>query len=423
MKKKLSILVTTLMLSFTVNAGPALAEPVQPSEVMVEKQNTEVAVEGETVVIETTVTTDATETNSEATTADTTATDTTNTDTSENIEATDSDIIGTDTVVVDAAGQEVDPGTLPDSPFAWLEDLIDKIKIALTWDPIKKAQLLEEQATEDLAEATELVKEGEENEAQIVESLVSYSTKVERALEFLEQVEDTDSVEYQRLQEALTKVNTNNIIVLGGLLEKLPPQAAEKVALNIVRSMEKAIAKAEKMERKLAQVERVEAADAEDADADTAAEKEAAIETSADAANETVNDVQVDEEVDLSEEATEVLTTFAKALNIKKAPQGNAYGYYYKHDKEAKEAAKAGIKNEQVTEQTEQQAEQAQGTQGQTEQQSEQAEETQEQTEVQKCYQSKKEESKKEEVKNSSKQDKKNNHNNGKGENGNRNRD
>jgi hypothetical protein len=431
MKKKLSVLVTTFMLSFTVNAGLVLAETGQPTGVMVEEQNTEVAVEGETLVTETTAVIAATETDSEATTADTTTTDTTTTDTTTATETTDSDAIGTDTVVVDADGQEVDPGTLPDSPLSWLEELIEKIKVTLAGNPIEKAQLLEEQATEDLAEVTELVKEGETNEEQIEEVLTSYTTKVEKALEFLEQVENTDSDEYQKFQEALTKVNTNNVIVLGGLLEKLPAQAAEKVALNIVRAMEKAIAKVEKKDRKLAPLEQVETADT-----DTAAEGEATMETSADATTaETINDAQVDEEVDeevnISAEATDVLTTFAKALGLEKSPQGNAYGYYYKHNKEAKEAkeaAKAANKARQVTEQTEQQEEQAEeiqeetqteqqeeqaeGTQVETQQQVEQTEEIQEQAEVQK-----------EKVKSSSKQNNENNRNHDRGKNGDRNRD
>ena len=361
MKKQLAVLVTAVMLSFSMNGGIVLADTVvQPTEVTAEanNQNTEGAVTSETNVTDTTVVS-----------------------------------IGDDTVVVDEDGQEVDPGTLPDSPLSWLEELIEKIKVALAGNPIDKAQLIVDQATEDLSEATELAKEGEDNGDQIEETLNSYTTKVEKALEFLEQVNDTDSEEYQKLEDALTKVNANNVIVLGGLLEKLPPQAAEKVALNIVRAMEKAIAKAEKMEKVKATATDTDTDT--DADTNTDADEEATTENSTDVTNaDTITNTQVDE--DLSGEATKELKTFAEALGLKKAPQGYAYGYYYKHDKEAKEAAKAVFKGQKVTEQTEQQVEQA--------------ETTQEQTNVQKAQQTKKEE-----VKSSSKQEN-NRHN--KGENG-----
>ena len=45
---------------------------------------------------------------------------------------------------------------------------------------------------------------------------------------------------------ALASINSNNIQVLGNLIDKLPPQAAQRVALNIVRTMEKAVQKINK---------------------------------------------------------------------------------------------------------------------------------------------------------------------------------
>jgi hypothetical protein len=143
--------------------------------------------------------------------------------------------------IMNANSEEVDPGTLPDSPIYWLTNLIDKLQLALTFDPLKKAQLEEEQALEKLAEATELTEDGKTELAEA--GINEYYNKVEKAKEFLAKVEDENSEEAQNLLEAIENTNAKNIEALGVLLEKIPPQAAARVALNIVRSMEKAVDK------------------------------------------------------------------------------------------------------------------------------------------------------------------------------------
>lgn len=50
------------------------------------------------------------------------------------------------TTVTDENGEEVDPGTLPDSPFYWLTDFIEKLQVALALDPVKKAEYEKGQA-------------------------------------------------------------------------------------------------------------------------------------------------------------------------------------------------------------------------------------------------------------------------------------
>jgi hypothetical protein len=108
------------------------------------------------------------------------------------------------TTVVDSNGQTVTAGILPDSPFSWFEELMDKLQWALTLEPVKKAHLKEQQALEELAEAQQMAKKG-------------------------------------KLAEALNQTQAANITVLTGLLDKIPPQAAKKVALNVVRSMERLV--------------------------------------------------------------------------------------------------------------------------------------------------------------------------------------
>lgn len=61
--------------------------------------------------------------------------------------------------ILDENGEVVSPGTLPDSPVYWLTTLIEKLQVALTFDPVKKTELLEEQALERIAEAGALIEQ------------------------------------------------------------------------------------------------------------------------------------------------------------------------------------------------------------------------------------------------------------------------
>ena len=61
---------------------------------------------------------------------------------------------------------------------------------------------------------------------------------------------DPNSETAKTLAIALASINSNNIQVLGNLINKLPPQAAQKLALNVVRTMEKAVQKIKKEEAK-----------------------------------------------------------------------------------------------------------------------------------------------------------------------------
>lgn len=149
--------------------------------------------------------------------------------------------------VTDENGEEVEPGTLPDSPFYWLTTLIEKLQVMFTVDPVAKTELLEDQALERMAEAQALIEEGNTEDAEV--ALQAYSAKVTEAQAFVAALTDTDSETREKLETALSNSHANNIQTLGGLLDKLPPQAAEKVALNVVRSMEKSIAKMEKKEQ------------------------------------------------------------------------------------------------------------------------------------------------------------------------------
>ncbi|EHQ91917.1 DUF5667 domain-containing protein [Desulfosporosinus youngiae] len=230
-KKLLAVAVTAALLALPLGTTLALADTNAPVEV-------------------------TTAASPETTSSDNTGTDTAGTDTASSTDTTSIDTANPDTTntanedadnentVVDADGNKVDPGT-------WLSDLIVKLKLALSFDPVRKSELSEQLALAKLAKAHKLMTEGKTEKCQL--AFNEYSNKITKAQEFLEKVEDAESEKAQKLTVALTNVNQNNIEVLGNLLDKLPPQAAQKLAVNVVRSMEKAVTKLEKQEAKLAE--------------------------------------------------------------------------------------------------------------------------------------------------------------------------
>lgn len=314
MKKQLALALAAALLAF----------PVTPSLVMADT-----TAAGTTTTSSTTqpVDTSINQTTSSTSTATTTTPDTTSS-TGVPTDSTTTTSAGT-TTVVDQTGVTVDPGTLPDSPWYWFQTLIEKIKVALTFDPVKKADLTENQALENLAEAQALINKGDTTGAE--KALTEYSNKVEKAQAFLDQLKDPNSETAQKVQAALNKVNTNNMVVLGGLLEKLPPQAAQKLALNIVRSVEKAVARAEKMDNKEAQA----ASTGTSTDSATAAQTSTS--TLATASTTSAQTGTADQ-AQLRKQARQALEQFQIDLGLKKAdhtPNGNAYGYY--QNKKAKD--------------------------------------------------------------------------------------
>lgn len=246
-KRQLAVAVTVALLALPLSTSMVLADTDNPSlattltttEATLDETDLDTAVTDDTTADDTTA--------DDTTADDTTADDTTADDTTADDTTTDET-----TPVTDSDGKEV-------APSNWLSNLIGKLQLALTFDPVRKGQLNERQALAKLAEAQKLLTEGNAEASEI--ALNKYTEKIAKAQEFLEQVEDPESEEAQKLTIALTNVNTNNINVLSNLLEKLPPQAAQRVALNVVRSMERAVNKAEKQEAE----DGVDAVDAVDA--------------------------------------------------------------------------------------------------------------------------------------------------------------
>ncbi|HEX3015586.1 MAG TPA: DUF5667 domain-containing protein [Desulfobacteria bacterium] len=220
--KKLAVLITT---------GAFLLVPLYSTVALADTTTTDTTTS--TVVNDTTTASTAlpTTTDSLAATTDQSATTTPSTTSTTQNSVT----------VVDTNGQAVEPGILPGSPFYWLENLVQKLELALTFGPENKAKLSENQALQKLADAEALVQQGNQQQAQ--QALSEYTAKIAAAQNFLSQVQDPNSTTAQQLQTALSQTNAANIRVLSGLLDKLPPQAAQKIALNIVRAMERDVNK------------------------------------------------------------------------------------------------------------------------------------------------------------------------------------
>lgn len=147
--------------------------------------------------------------------------------------------------VVDADGKIVIPSTQ-------FSDFIDKLQLALAFDPARKGELNKRHALRKLAQAHKLMKDGNIEASKICFN--EYKDKIAMAQEFLLKVEDPTSDTAKTLAKALANVESNNIQVLSDLVVKLPPQAAQKLALNVVRTMEKAVIKIQKEEAKVAPV-------------------------------------------------------------------------------------------------------------------------------------------------------------------------
>lgn len=143
--------------------------------------------------------------------------------------------------VLDANGQQVSPGTLPTSPFYWLANIIQHIQLFLTFDPAQKVSLTEHQALQKLAAAREMVKEGKMDIAQKV--MKDYTQNVTETQNLSVKLKDPNSQVVQNLETALAKADAANLPVLSQLLDRLPQQAAQQIAENVLKSMQKDVSK------------------------------------------------------------------------------------------------------------------------------------------------------------------------------------
>ena len=144
--------------------------------------------------------------------------------------------------VTDADGKLVIPSTQ-------YSDFIDKLQLALAFDPARKGELNKRHALRKLAQAQQYMKDGNVEACKM--AFNEYKDKIAKAQAFLTAAEDPDSAIAKALTIALADVDAKNIQVLAALTDKVPAQAAQKLALNVVRTMQKAVAKIQKEEAKV----------------------------------------------------------------------------------------------------------------------------------------------------------------------------
>ncbi|HZK83326.1 MAG TPA: DUF5667 domain-containing protein [Desulfosporosinus sp.] len=137
-------------------------------------------------------------------------------------------------------------------PSTQFSDFIDNLQLALTFDAARQGEINKRHALRKLAQANKLMQDGNIEDSKICFS--EYKDKIAKAQEFLNEAETPGSATAVALAKALENVEAKNIAVLSDLVVKLPPQVAQKLALNVVRTMDKAVVKVQKEEAKVAPV-------------------------------------------------------------------------------------------------------------------------------------------------------------------------
>lgn len=135
-------------------------------------------------------------------------------------------------------------GITPDSILYPVDRALEAIQLALTSSDMSKAKLLADDAEERLAEAQVML---DRNKAELAEKAADdYDTTVEKADDDIQKAADsTNTQDAQKAADLKAKIDAflldhaalekNSVKVLSELIEKLPAQAAEKVAANIVK--------------------------------------------------------------------------------------------------------------------------------------------------------------------------------------------
>ncbi|MGC7869938.1 DUF5667 domain-containing protein [Desulfosporosinus sp. SYSU MS00001] len=235
MKRKIAIAATFTLLTLPVGSALTLADTVSSVSSATDTTATT------TTTAPATTTTTAPATTTTTTTAPATTTTTTTAPASTSTTATTTPPLDPTVPVTVSPATVVDGNGNTVTAENWFTDLLGKIQLILTSDPVNKASINEHHALAKLAEAKNLMQQGNSEAAEA--SLSQYSDKISQAQNFINQAKDPNSETAKALSIALANVNSNNIAVLSSLLDKLPPQAAQRLALNIVKTMEKDVTK------------------------------------------------------------------------------------------------------------------------------------------------------------------------------------
>ena len=134
-------------------------------------------------------------------------------------------------VTAQEASQEA--GTTPDSIFYGLDTALEKIRLVITFKAEKEAEIHLNHAEERLAELKEMVNK---NETKYTEKLIEKREKsLNKSKEEIKKAEEK-GVDVSVLAAKVQEVTSKHIIVLQGLLDKVPEQAREHIQNAIERS-------------------------------------------------------------------------------------------------------------------------------------------------------------------------------------------
>jgi hypothetical protein len=181
---------------------------------------------------------------------------------------TSQDTITTTEAVEKVEAPQVDldePSLIPGDFFYFVKMITEKIRLAVTFDEFKEAQLLADFAAERIAEANILLEDGKTEEAaqllkeaisiqdQAGEKLPETSVKAETSIETVgtkvESVELTEVNEAAETENVVQSKLANNIDSLLIVLEKVENEKAQQAILkNIQKSFEKLDKKLKKLE-------------------------------------------------------------------------------------------------------------------------------------------------------------------------------
>lgn len=136
------------------------------------------------------------------------------------------------------------PGTLPDSPFYFLERISEAVGTFFTFGDLKKAERYASLAAERLAEAKAVVKKGKSELAE--KTLEKYETQLEKSMARAEKAQ-TKGENTEKIMEVMTRVGqatSKHLEVLAEVYEKVPEQAKPAIEQAIkvsIKGHEKAV--------------------------------------------------------------------------------------------------------------------------------------------------------------------------------------
>ncbi|MDQ1004011.1 hypothetical protein QFZ28_004411 [Neobacillus niacini] len=160
------------------------------------------------------------------------------------------------------------PSLLPGDFFYFSKILVEKIRLALTIDDVKEANLIAEYAAERLSEAEALFADG--NEEAALETMKKAIDNIEIADDHVTNLEESASGEIVENETELNQAKdavSQNIIALTAAMEKVKnPVAKTSLQKNIQKSYAKFAKKMEKREKKQQKITEYSAENAADID-------------------------------------------------------------------------------------------------------------------------------------------------------------